>query len=554
MSAVLFAPLGARAATIARFLKRMLSAIYTRYNTRFPPLNKLRAVQSMMSLVMADAPTANKIGGVRRALANNVGFTADWRMKPGGEYHKWAERYEKLGGSTLYQDLFRDDTMKNLENEFGKLVGATTKLKAKAAAEKVGYFIDRVNEHMEMSSRVSLFKALVETGVPEKDAALYVKDTMNFETKGKIGQQLAAICTFAGPALFDARRMAQALRTPRGAAVMLAHYALMYSLYGALKSMGGQDDDGVDKLNKVPLSQSGRFLTMIDPSDPDGRGWKLPVGFGFGRIALTLAAATHRYADGVDDVGTFAGNVAKDGLLSNFSPVDPTDVDPSKDMAGWVMQQFMPSIAKPLLQLALNQTGQGSPIHKPDEWTGNKLKFEQGWPQTSALFRGLAKDLYDSTGVDVYPETISHLLRGYGGGGALDAIKAIQALGDDAGTDKSLTDIPLARTFASGPLRQDMVEFRERSTEADRLSNEREYARRQGTLDEFDGSHPNVEPIAALYKAANNEIKRLYKEAATAREIEDPAERQQRVSEVNRRIRAVQMRVNREFRALQTQQ
>ncbi|MGF6936858.1 hypothetical protein OKW41_006020 [Paraburkholderia sp. UCT70] len=532
---------------------RLLSAIYTRYNPMFPPMNKLRDVQSMMSLVMADAPTDDKIGAVRRALANNVGFTADWRMKPAGEYHKWAERYEKLGGSTLYQDLFRDDTMKNLENEFGKMVGATTKFKAKAAAGKIGDFIDRVNEHMEMSSRVSLFKALVESRVPERDAALYVKDTMNFETKGKLGQQLGAIYTFAGPALFDARRMAQALRTPRGAAVMLAHYALMYSLYGALKSMGGQDDDGVDKLNKIPLSQSGRFLTMIDPSDPDGRGWKLPVGFGFGRIALTLAAATHRYADGIDDVGTFAGNVAKDGLLSNFSPVDPTDIDPSKDMAGWVMQQFMPSIAKPLLQLALNQTGQGSPIHKPDEWTGNKLKFEQGWPQTSALFRGLAKDLYDSTGVDVYPETISHLLRSYGGGGALDAIKAIQALGEDAGTDKSLTDIPLVRSFGSGPLRQDMVEFRERSTEADRLTNERQYAERQGRLDEFDAEHPNVERIAALYKAANSEIKKLYTEAKEARQIEDATERQQRVNEISRRVRATQMQANRAHRELQAQ-
>lgn len=532
---------------------RLLSAIYTRYNPMFPAMNKLRDVQSMMSLVMADAPTSDKIGAVRRALVNNVTFTADWRMKAGGEFHKWAERYEELGGSTLYQDLFRDDTMKNLENEFGKLVGATTKYKAKAAAEKVGDFIDRVNEHMEMSSRVSLFKALVESGVAEKDAALYVKNTMNFETKGKLGQQLGAIYTFAGPALFDARRMAQALRTPRGAVTMLAHYALMYSLYGALKAMGGQDDDGVDKLNKVPLSQSGRFLTMIDSSDPDGQGAKFTVGFGYQRIALTLAAATHRYIDGVDDLGTFITNVAKDGLLSNFSPVEPTDIDPSKDMAAWAMQQFMPSIAKPLLQLALNQTGQGSPIHKPDEWTGNKLKFQQAWPQTSALFQGLAKYLYDSTGVDVYPETISHLVRGYGGGGALDAIKAFEVLGEKAETDKSLTDIPLARTFGSGPLRQDMIEFRERSTETDRLVNERKYAQEQGSLDQFDEAHPNVEKVAAMYKAASGEIKSLYKEAAAAREIEDPAERQQRVSDVSRRVRAVQMKVNRAYRELPAQ-
>lgn len=483
-------------------------------------------------------------------LANNATFMGQWRDKPGTEYHDWKERFEKLGGASMYNDLFRDDVMKNLENEFAKAAGVSSKYKAKAAAEKVGNFIDAVNEHMEMTSRVALFKALVESGLPEKDAALYAKDTMNFETKGKLGQQLGALYTFAGPALYDARRMAQALRTPRGAAAMLAHVALMYGLYGALKAMGGKDDDGVDRLNKVPLSQSGRFLTMIDPSDPDGRGFKFPVGFGFQRIALTLAAAAHRYADGLDDTGTFLSNVAKDGVLSNFSPVEPTDIDPSKDLSQWAMQQFAPSIAKPLLQLALNQTGQGNPIHKPDEWTGNKLHFEQAWPQTSGAFRGLAKEIYDATGVDVYPETLQFLLRSYGGGGALDAIKAFDVLGEKANVEKHLSDIPFARSFGSGPVPQDMTDFRQFSTDADRLKNEREYAQRAGTLEAFDAAHPNVETVASLLKTANDEIKTLYKERKEALANSDPAERQRLALDVNRRIRAIQMRANRDYRAL----
>ncbi|MCA8017724.1 LPD38 domain-containing protein [Burkholderia metallica] len=531
---------------------RVLSRVYTSWNPMFPLMNKLRDVQSMASLVMADAPTADKLGAVRRMLANNATFMSQWRVKPGSEYHHWLERFEELGGATQYTDLFNDDIMKNIENEFGKLAGVNAQYKAKAAAQKVGDFVDRVNEHMEMTSRVSLFKALVESGVPERDAVLYAKNTMNFETKGKLGQQLGALYTFAGPALFDARRMSQALRTPRGAAMMLAQFALMYGMYGALKAMGGQDDDGVDRLNKVPLSQSGRFLTMIDPSDPDGRGFKFPVGFGFQRIALTLAASLHRYADGIDDTGTFLSNVLKDGLLSNFSPVEPTDIDPSKDLSQWAMQQFAPSVAKPLLQLALNQTGQGNPIHKPDEWTGNKLHFQQAWPQTSGLFRGLAKQLYDNTGIDVYPETLQFLMRSYGGGGALDAIKAIDAMGEKADVDKYLTDMPMVRSFGSGPVPQDMTVFRQNSTDIDRLVNERKYAEQEGKLDEFDAANPGVEQRAALMKAANGEIKALYKERQEALADEDPAQRQQRALEVNRRIRAVQMHTNRAYKEVMT--
>jgi hypothetical protein len=290
---------------------------------------------------------------------------------------------------------------------------------------------------------------------------------------------------------------------------------------------------------------------MIDPSDPDGKGFKFPVGFGPMRIALTLAAATHRWADGVDDTGSFLGNVAKDGILSNFSPVEPTDVDPSKDAAKWAMQQFTPTIAKPLLQLALNQTGQGSVIHQPDEWTGNKMKFLSGKPATSGIYRDVAKVIYDKTGIDIYPETIPFLLQAYGGGGALDAMKAIDALGEKSGVDKSLSDLPAVRAFGSGALRQDMTDFLQNSKDAAHALNERKYAESQGTVDQFDADNPGVVETAAMYDAANRQLKELNKERVTALNDEDPARRQELAREINRQIRAIQMRVNAEYRNLQ---
>lgn len=523
---------------------RMLSAIYTRYNPVFPLMNKLRDTQSQLSFLLADAPITDKAATFRNVLANNLRYSTEWKNKPGSEYQTWREKYEQLGGATMYSDLFTDDVMRNLEDNFAQMIGADSRYKLKAAATKVGDFIDRVNAHMEMSSRVALFKGLVDAGMSEKDAALYTKNTMNFEIKGKLGRQLGALYAFAGPALFDARRMVQALRTPQGSIVMLAHFALMYGLYSALKSMGGEDDDGIDKLNKIPLSQSGRFLTLIDADDPEKKGWKFPVGFGFGRISLTLAAAVHRLMDGVDDTGEFVGNVAKEALLSNFSPLEPIDINPSKDLAGWAMQQFMPTIAKPLLQLAMNQTGQGSPIHKPDEWTGNKLKITQAWPQTSMLFKQAAKSIYESTGIDVYPETLAFLLRSYGGGGAMEAVRAMQLLGEKAEVEISLSDVPLAQAFSSKSSSYDMVRFREKLNTLQKLKNERDYAREQGSLDEFDETHPNVEQQLALYKQANKSIKALYKERKLALAGEDAAHRQQQVKELNQRIRTIYIRVN----------
>ncbi|MDR6384247.1 LPD38 domain-containing protein [Paraburkholderia caribensis] len=413
---------------------------------------------------------------------------------------------------------------------------------------------NRLLENLKARDAVERAKKHLALGrMPEKDAALYVKNTMNFETKGKWGRQLGAMYTFAGPALFDARRMAQSLRSPRGAALMAAQFAAMYGLYGAMKGMSGTDDDGMARLNKVPLSQTGRFLTLLDPDNPDGKGYKFPVGFGYQRIALTLAAALHRYADGVDDGKTFGSNIVKDGLLSNFSPVEPTDVDPTKDLSAWAMQQFAPSAMKPLLQLAMNQNAQGSPIHKPDEWTGSKLHFAEGYPGTSALFKNAAKELHDATGVDVYPETLQYLMRSYGGNGPMEAIRAMQLMGEKAGTELTPGDMPFAQSFVSKVMNQDTTDFRQNYGDLQKLGAERKYAEENGLLDRFDAANPNAAHGLAIYDSANTTIKALYKERKTAEALEDAAQKQQAVRDLNRRIRSVQMMANKSYREAQTQ-
>lgn len=512
---------------------RLMGAIFTRYNPIFPVMNKLRDSQSQISFVIADAPVQDKFKAARDVLANNLKYSTQWGSRESQEYKDWKDKFEKLGGATMYSDVLNDDVMKNIEREFA--VAVDGKLVAQKMAGKLGKVIDAVNDHMEMSSRVAMFKSLVDNGMTERDAALYTKNTMNFETKGKWGQQLGAIYTFAGPALFDARRMAQSLRTPRGAMVMAAQFAMMYGIYGALKAMGGDDEDGVARLNKVPVNQAGRFLTFVGE---DGTGYKIPVGFGYSRIALTLAAALHRYQDGVDDIGEFAQHVAIDGLISNFSVIEPKDINIKKDAIGWAMQTFLPTVTQPLYQVASNKNFQGSPIHKPDEWTGSKLRFQQSWPNTAQLFKDAAKDIYDSTGIDIYPETIAHLTRSYGGNGVMDAVRGFQLMGEKAEKDWSLSDIPALQGFASRASSQDSNRFRQKLEELNKLADVRKYAMQEGTVAEFDAEHPDFFQELSMYKAADKQIKALYKERkAASTEV---------AKEVNKRIQSVQMRVNKE--------
>lgn len=243
----------------------------------------------------------------------------------------------------------------------------------------------------------------------------------------------------------------------------------------------------------------------------------------------------------------------KDGFLSNFSPIEPTDVDPTKDLPAWAMQQFAPSLMKPLLQLAMNQNAQGSPIHKPDEWTGSKLHFAEGYPGTSELFKGAAKELHDATGVDVYPATLQYLLRSYGGNGPMEATRALQLTGEKVGTDLSPGDLPFAQSFASKVMNQDVTDFRQNYGDLQKLGAERKYAEENGMLDRFDATNPAAARGLAIYDSANNTIKALYKERKATEALEDNAQKQQAVRDLTRRIRGVQMMANKAYREAQAQ-
>lgn len=533
---------------------RFLAAAFTRYNPTFPLTVKLKDLQQQYSYALGDAPVANRWAVIRHALANNLTFTKMMAQDKRGnltQYGQWLRRYEGLGGHTVYTDLFHDDVMANLEKHFNSIGDDTPLARAKQYAAGFNQFLDAVHSHMEMTNRVAMFKALVEAGVPEHDAVTYTKGLLNYEVKGTYGRQFGALYAFSNVALHDARRLAQTLRTPGGATVMLAHLALMYALYGAAKSMSGDDPDGIPRLDKVPLSQTGRFLTLLDPNDPDGRGWKFPVGFGMGRMSLTLAAAFHRMMDGVDDKGDFVNNVLNNALATNFSPIEPTDVKMSKGFFPWLVQQFAPTTILPIAQLAMNQNGQGSPIHAPDN-DESKLAFTQGKPMTPQVFQDAAKLIYDNTGMDIFPETIRFLLQNYLGVVPMESVRAVQLMGGQAGNDIGLADVPLAQTFASKTYNEDTVKFWNSFDDLKRLQGERNYAQQQGTLDEFDARYPDLQEGIKVLQSARGQLSQIRKQINQARSIADPADRREALLGFARQQRAIEMRANQVLRQIES--
>lgn len=269
-----------------------------------------------------------------------------------------------------------------------------------------------------------------------------------------------------------------------------------------------------------------------------------------GRIPLTIAAALHRWHDGVDDLGTFTSNVMKEGLAANFSPLEPIDIDPTKHLFGYLMQQFSPTSVRPIVQLASNKTGQGAPIHKLDTWVGQGLKFDNALPATNRLFSNIAKWVYDETGVDSYPETWRFLFQSYLGTGSMELLRSWMLADEKAGTQWTLSDIPLAQAFSHKGDKYDVMVYRETENEVQRLMNERDYAYEQGRGFEFDQEHPGLVQVSAYIKEASKQLKKLNRTKKAYELIEDPRERQEKVKAITQEMRHIQMFVNKEVKVM----
>lgn len=128
------------------------------------------------------------------------------------------------------------------------------------------------------------------------------------------------------------------------------------------------------------------------------------------------------------------------------------------------------------------------------------------------------------------------------------AVRAMQLLSEKAGTQQSLSDMPLGQSFASKSFNQDQITYRDNADELQQLKAQREYARSQGDVDEFNQRYPDLDAALSVYDQADKEIKQLRSLTKDARATEDPAERQQKLLEISRRTRSIQMRANQAYR------
>ena len=558
---------------------RFMAGMYTRYNPSFVLRNKaMDSIQQWITL-LADAPLgketraglagyADAIGNIAsrlpvaaKAAAYNAAWTASgiWGRK-GTDFAPWLERFARQGGVTTFSQYFGRDKLQSLQDiMWAETQGAKKWASLKHDFAALESMMTAINDHMELTTRVSAFRALVESGVSEEVAAVWAKDVMNFETKGDAGIRANALFPFFTTSLYDARRTFKALSKKEGQILFAALTGGFLALWQMLAAAGGEDDDGIAWVDKYPMSIAGRYAILPIPSDDGtmrGEGIRIPLGFGIARLANTLAVSTRRFTNGTDDGGRFASNLLNHGIISGFSPLQPSDVDISKDPAAWLVNTFSPQVVKPVVQLAMNKNYRGAPIYDDGSMRSpGELDYNSGYESTPDVYKNIVKKLYDVSGgsVDIAPETLQFLVSNTTGGAGQDVMGAIEVLLDQTGMGNKSTAswykaAPVLGGFTQSVPSMDRERYQQNKEQTEHRYNQLVDAATRG---KDYGKYQDAAYWHEYYKATEKQIRKLRKarkELRNSERLHGTDELRQRLRAIDGHILDIQKQANMKYR------
>jgi hypothetical protein len=193
------------------------------------------------------------------------------------------------------------------------------------------------------------------------------------------------------------------------------------------RALGGEDDDGIDKLDKVPVFKRATSIVLW----PDMPGMAIPIPYGWN----VFFAAGNFMADtlwaGSQSPSTTIKRIAGTAFES-FSPMGGAMLDASSTGVG-VLKAVTPTVLSPLLDLVLNENRFGAPIAKEASMFGggkradSHMNFDSASPISTAVFRGLnaitGGDKVNSGLIDVNPGAFDYLVGGYLPGIAAETYK-----------------------------------------------------------------------------------------------------------------------------------
>ena len=348
-------------------ITRYFASINTQYNPIFGIVNLVRDVQGALFNL-----TSTKIAGKQAEVMKGIYpatkgiYQAVRASRTGGiASGEWAdlyERFQNVGGQTGFRDMFstpKERTEKQLKevldpSNFQKMYSKSAKWLFDGLSD--------YNEMLENGVRLSAFKAALDSGLSDEQAASLAKElTVNFNRKGQVGSQMSAGYAFFNASTQGSARLIETLKGPKGKRIITGGILLGVVQTMALAMAGFDDEDPkefVRERNLIIPTGGGDYLTIPMPLG-------LHVLPNIGRIITEQLMGRTRKKP----IESFASLFGV--MVDSFNPMG----------SGTVLQTAMPTIADPIVALIENKDFTGSNIAREDF---NPNKPTPGYTRTKA--------------------------------------------------------------------------------------------------------------------------------------------------------------------------
>jgi hypothetical protein len=319
-------------------------------------------------------------------------------------WYRDALQYVDAGGRVSYLSGI---TTEQQERE----LGFSTKdklLRAELAFQKP---FSAATDGFELAARVSAFRIARQLPQFKNDltgAVEFVKELANFEQVGEWGKQAGNLYMFFRPSATGAVRTIDAMMNGKHAKTAAIFYTLLgASAYMVAKALSSMDEEDRNRAEYDDPKRwvSGPRIFFAGYENPMQLRW----GFGVGGIASAVAQAMF-YADGKQTAGEMIKNlraITQNSVLP--LPLSQMDFWDNPLKASFV--SVMPQIARPLLQLAFNQSDLDQKIFKASDnrYTPAYVQNDNIPPYLKSLSRDMQSMMSDAFEGEV-PKYIKDLI------------------------------------------------------------------------------------------------------------------------------------------------
>jgi hypothetical protein len=447
--------------------------MHTRWNYAFAPMNFVRDALTNSFVLGADfgpGAAAEMIGAMASKVAVQGGLVKAMKialMYENGDikgiqaaaakdgFSKTIAEYLLKGGATAYTSSI---ALKDQMQELNKELGRGRIIKTRDQFEK---FVDVWNNMFEFSSRAAAYgvvkdRLINQKGMTEADAAQravgYVKNLANFEQTGEYGKLMGGLFMFFRPAATGAVRAIEAIvpafpgsldravaalpasirDNPQARARFEKEYALKQrnarimatsllglgmAIYAMAATMAPEDELGRNSVHSDNMKQWNRYARFHIPdeiAESLGMGknvvFQIPWGFGLGAFAAA-GGQLMGAAMGRGTIQDAMQNIFTDIALDSFIPLPVSKMDATENPINFIIDSISPSIARPLLQFALNKDGLGRGIY--NEPYRRMADAFSGSDRVPEAYKDASRYAFNEMGLDASPNSLYFLSNSY---------------------------------------------------------------------------------------------------------------------------------------------